>query len=365
MGTKTRLAKKLFKWSALGRAWTVFVIFITVTFGWAFDFPAVFRHEDDKDARRATVRMRWLSVFLAFGLVAWFAATTSSFMRSVVETTRQPWLSWAAGGFGDLPAVAWVANLPVGASAVLASLFIWGVVARRITASQMASKVPIARQATVKVVGANPKPFAHSWQERREATPRFWLMVGFALVPSGLWLVLRGFPVEHSLNADQLAGWLTVAAIAYAAYCGVTAARTMRKTHAGTHKTDAVFDERLSMVLDIKQSILAEERAKPAGERKYRPEYQENGWLKITLPPDAWEAVSAVKRRNIPGRLKDHMPNKEMLDEHWPQGITLLPVSEKEEARRENIALSGDLTDAPLGFVDPDDDGTWLTPAPY
>jgi len=344
--------KKLFRIRSIKRVAKVVTFVFSLLLGVLWDTKKAQRKEDATDLRRDMASLRWVSVVLWVG-IATLLTTLGPFWRSFVDVVTSPWLGWAFGWMATQPHIIWASGLPIGAFAVVSSVIIWTVVANRITVWRTRK---------------NPAPEGHGWTARYESTRGYWFMVGFAMVPAGVWLALTpgglDASVTSSLDRDGIALNLTLAAMAVAVVTGVLAGRGIRADNAAAHKRWQRFDTDLEQVLGITPGTLAAERAKPAAERKYATKDLPGDGVQVTLPPGTpWRAVVPEKRKELAALVARHMPKYELSPRDWPQGLIFMAVTDKELTRRQALIDSGFITSAPLGFTDPDDDGTVLRAA--
>lgn len=352
-----RAGKSVGRWLALGRirrAWFTVVFIISVLFGYVFDFNFAHQSEDKTDARnsKATVLVRWVSVLLATAGVTFFVASASAFWRGYVGFTADPGWGWLLRWTLDIPLFSpfalFTANLPTGALAPLAVLFIWAIWANRITVAKKAK---------------NPDPQPHTWAERYERTPLFWVMFGFSMLPAGAWLVLDGIG-QSAVVPDDVISWVSAAPVLLAALLGIRAALRIRGENKAVFEGWQQFDIKMNSALRLPVDTLAKARLLKGADQRYFTEEIPGDGIRVTLPPEAWAPLRDDNRTQLLADIAVAFPNREAV-QVWSAGITLMPVSAAETTRRLALDSSGKLTSVPLGFAHLGGGGRRLTPADY
>lgn len=341
------------------------VLVFSALLGWTFDNTWVYRSEDATDRRshKATVRVRWVSVFLATAvLIVLVALLPALFWDFGNDLTMVLWGGVLGGTVVGDAVLAWATNLPVGVFAPLATMGVWAIAANRLTVSGLGS-TRLARG----IVGATPKPFSHTWRERYAVAPHlFWFMFALSMAPTGIWLVLRHRELAER-PADATAGWLAALAVVFGLLSGFAAGRRLRTKRASDAKTNAEMDEVMNHSLGLPAGFLATARKVPADEREYitreLPPSAEHpqGAIKFILPEKAWSAISEENLPSVRTLLAKHWPEKQ-LGEVGPKGFYLVPVTPEELKRREAVSSSGGITSAATGFIDPEDDDEEILP---
>lgn len=353
----TKAAKSAVSIKENRKRFEVIAFIFALFFGWVWDFSKWHQSEDKTDARNspATRHVRWVSIAIWTVIATLFAAFTPAFWRGYIGmATNSNWfLEWLFGWTLNIPLfghlIAFTANLPIGALAPLGGLFLWTTWANRIT---------VAKQ------GGNPDPHPHTFTERYEQTPLFWLAFGSTVIPAGLWLLLDGME-QADFAPDQVAGLAALVSLVFVLTVSVIGALRIRTANASKFADWQHFNQKFEQVLKLPVATLAAQMALPRGDKNrfYFPKKMPDGSLQLILPPGkAWEALDSAD--DLPRRIAKWLPEYEV-GQPWDSGIILIPVTEKEALRRDSLEKSGGITDVPLGFEDPEDTGEWLKPAPY